>query len=110
MDNHEYSVIKTVLKLLHELIGTEDARRDFKPILRFADELVAERRAALQIINFTEVKQNSILEEIRSMLLQLNLTLKVRERKDGRFEIRPTIDGRKVSIYGKTAEELKTKY
>ena len=39
MDNHEYSVIKTVLKLLHELIGTEDARRDFKPILRFADEL-----------------------------------------------------------------------
>lgn len=110
MDNHEYSVIKTVLKLLHELIGTEDARRDFKPILRFADELVAERRAALQIINFAEVKQNSILEEIRSMLLQLNLTLKVRERKDGRFEIRPTIDGRKVSIYGKTAEELKTKY
>lgn len=77
---------------------------------RVRDELVAERRAALQIINFTEVKQNSILEEIRSMLLQLNLTLKVRERKDGRFEIRPTIDGRKVSIYGKTAEELKTKY
>lgn len=77
---------------------------------RVQDELVAERRAALQIINFAEIKQNSILEEIRSMLLQLNLTLKVRERKDGRFEIRPTINGKKISIYGKTADELKTKY
>ena len=44
------------------------------------------------------------------MLIELNIKLKARERKDGRFEIRPNIDGKKVSIYGKTAEELKTKY
>ena len=73
---------------------------------RVREEDAAERRAALRIINFAEIKQKNTLEEINEMLVQLNLSLKVRERKDGRFEIRPTIDGKKVSIYGKNADEL----
>lgn len=77
---------------------------------RVQEEDAAERRAALRIINFAEIRQKNTLKEINEMLIQLNLSLKVRERKDGRFEIRPTIDGRKVSIYGKSAEELAKKY
>ena len=44
------------------------------------------------------------------MLIQLNLSLPARERKDGRFEIRPSIDGKRISIYGRSAEELAKKY
>ena len=77
---------------------------------RVQEEDAAERRAALRIINFAEIRQKNTLKEINERLIQLNLSLKVRERKDGRFEIRPTIDGRKVSIYGKSAEELAKKY
>ncbi len=110
MDNHEYSVIKTVLKLLHELIGTEDARRDFKPILRFADEIPFPKTGKNDVFSLPSSKIKITLEEVNIMLIELNIKLKARERKDGRFEIRPTIDGKKVSIYGRTAEELKAKY
>lgn len=50
------------------------------------------------------------LQEVNDMLVQLNLSLKARERADGRFEIRPTINGKKHSIYGKSADELVKKY
>ena len=44
------------------------------------------------------------------MLVELNLNVKARYRSDGRYEIRPQIDGRRVSIYGQSAEELAKKY
>lgn len=44
------------------------------------------------------------------MLVSLNITCNARLRKDGLFEIRPTINGTRVSIYGKTAEEIAQKY
>lgn len=44
------------------------------------------------------------------MLVELNVKLKARKRKDGLFEIRPTIGGTRTSIYGKSAEELASKY
>lgn len=40
------------------------------------------------------------------MLVELNIKLKARERPDGRFEIRPTIGGKRVSVYGHSADEL----
>ena len=40
------------------------------------------------------------------MLVELNIKLKARERPDGRFEIRPTIGGKRISIYGHSADEL----
>ena len=36
--------------------------------------------------------------------------VKVRERADGRKEIRETIDGERRSFYGKTAKEVRQKY
>ena len=44
------------------------------------------------------------------MLVELNIKLKARERSDGRFEIRPWIGGKRISIYGTSAEELAKKY
>lgn len=44
------------------------------------------------------------------MLVELNISLKARRRADGRFEIRPTIGGKRKSIYGESAEELARKY
>ncbi len=44
------------------------------------------------------------------MLVELNIKLKARQRADGRFEIRPTIGGKRKSIYGDSAEDLAKKY
>ena len=43
------------------------------------------------------------------MLIELNIKQKARLRPDGIFEIRPTIAGKRISIYGKSAEELSEK-
>lgn len=44
------------------------------------------------------------------MLVELNVKFKARQRKDGLFEIRPIIGGKRTSIYGNTAEEIASKY
>lgn len=98
------SAIEDGVLILNEVLGDVCAVEDF----------AAYRRTMLRVITATHnspsSQKNQTLLEIEEMLVQLNLSLKVRERADGRFEIRPTIDGKKVSIYGKTAEELHQKY
>lgn len=98
------SAIEDGVLLLNEVLGDVCAVEDF----------AAYRRTMLRVITATHNSpsspKNQTLLEIEEMLVQLNLSLKVRERADGRFEIRPTIDGKKVSIYGKTAAELSEKY
>ncbi|MBQ4053077.1 MAG: site-specific integrase [Clostridia bacterium] len=44
------------------------------------------------------------------MLVELNICYKARHRGNGLFEIRPFINGKHRSIYGRTAEELARKY
>ena len=44
------------------------------------------------------------------MLITLNIKFKAKLRKDGLYEITPTIGGKRVSIYGHSAEELASKY
>ncbi len=44
------------------------------------------------------------------MLVQLKIKAKARHRSDGLYEIRPLIDGKRISIYGKTAEAIAKKY
>ena len=100
MDSYERNLLDNVLDLLHKLAGYADANRDYRPILRFVPKTKPS----------TTTADYNTLQEIQKMLVELNLSLKVRLRKDGRYEIRPTIDGKKVSIYGKTAEELHQKY
>ena len=50
------------------------------------------------------------LEELNEMLITLNIKFKEKLRKDGLYEITPTIGGKRVSIYGHSAEELASKY
>ena len=50
------------------------------------------------------------LEELNEMLITLNIKFKAKLRKDGLYEITPTIGGKRVSIYGHSAEELASKY
>lgn len=38
MDNHERELLEGALDLLHRLLGYADAKDDFKPILKFADD------------------------------------------------------------------------
>ena len=99
------SAIEDGVLILNEILGNE----------RAADDFAAYRRTLFQIIKpdnppSSQTADYKTLQEIQKMLVELNLSLKVRLRKDGRYEIRPTIDGKKVSIYGKTAEELHQKY
>ena len=112
MDNHERELLEGALDLLHRLLGYADAKDDFKPILKFADD-------DPNIIPFPGNVQHAppkragheffTLEQINRMLIEMNIQLKARQRSDGRFELRPTIGGKRVSIYGQSAEELKMK-
>ena len=103
------SAIEDGVLILNEVLGDSAAVEDFAAYRR--TQLRVLTPSKIQNINFLGIRQkNTILEEINNMLIQLNLSLKARERKDGRFEIRPTINGKKVSIYGKTADELAKKY
>lgn len=49
-------------------------------------------------------------KEIIAMMLNLNIKGSVRDRKDGRKELRVFFEGRRVSIYGRTEEEIIEKY
>lgn len=136
MDNHEYSVIKNVLKLLHELIGTEDARRDFKPILRFADELpfpgnakkplpeTAEAKFIQSDVGTSEDLEEGFVYFTEKEILQMPKTFKklilcnrkrcrLRVHESGKnsttYEIRYRRDGYELSACGKTVELAKAK-
>lgn len=56
------------------------------------------------------LSKTSTLEEINFMLVQLNIKLKAKLRKDGLYEITPTFHGKRISIYGHSAEELADKF
>ena len=119
MDNHERELLEGALDLLHRLLGYADAKDDFKPILKFADDdptvipfpgnvqHAPPNRAGHEF--FTQNENPLTLEQVNRMLIELNVKLKARQRSDGRFELRPTIGGKRVSIYGQSAEELKMK-
>lgn len=107
------SAIEDGVLILNEVLGSSYAIDDFAAYRRTLLRVITpskKEKTAESSAQFVEIRQKNTLKEINEMLVQLNLSLKVRERKDGRFEIRPTIDGRKVSIYGKSAEELAKKY
>lgn len=90
---------------------------------RVLEENAEERRAAFRLIVPKQQKeklplshrpaptrQNKTLEDIKSMLIKLNIKSTARLRADGLYEIRPVIDGKRVSLYGRSAEELAQKY
>lgn len=80
---------------------------------RVREENAAERRAQFKLFDNTKRthSQSKIaLEEINAMLVELKIKLKARQRENGLFEIRPTFKGKRVSIYGYTAEEIARKY
>lgn len=54
--------------------------------------------------------ENEPFKEIKRMLINLTIKGSVRERADGLLELRVWLDGKRVSIYGKTEEELLQKF
>lgn len=71
------------------------------------------RRSLFKFVSEEKEKSKSAkspLEELNEMLITLNIKFKAKLRKDGLFEITPTIGGKRVSIYGHSAEELAAKY
>ena len=126
MDNHERQLLQSALELLHQLIGYADAKEDFKPILRFADDNVRAfpTRGSLQLITcekeksdvlgtseaergFVEFTEKEILQmpkEKRNYFRINGLRVHWRKKKNGVFELRCTIN--KVSYYG-AAVDLK---
>ena len=91
---------------------------------RIREEDADERRAAFRLIIPKKQKEielpsnrsaptrtkDKTLEAINTMLIQLNIKAKARLRSDGLYEIRVVIDGKRISIYGRSAEEIKRKY
>jgi len=109
-----------------DVLQLEEAARLIISIIerhRIHEENAAERRAAFRLI-IPQQKENisprhrtvpkkandKTLEAINTMLVQLNLKAKARLRNDGLYEIRVVIDGKRVSLYGRSAEEIKRKY
>ena len=46
------------------------------------------------------------LKDVNDMLVELNIKLNARLRSDGRFELRPYVNGKRIYIYGRTPEDL----
>ena len=57
-----------------------------------------------------DFKKNLTLKEFNEMLIKLKIEFTARQRPDGRYEIRPNINGKRVSIYGFTPDEISKKY
>lgn len=100
MNNQQRALIESALELLHRVIGMDDAINDFAVL----------QRGKFRIEGPTPPVPCTTLEEINEMLLKMNVELNARLRKDGRYEIRPIVNGKRISIYGRTAEELERKY
>ena len=90
---------------------------------RVCEENAAERRATFRLIvpakkesllpsidSTAPTRDKKTLEAIQTMLIQLEIHATARQRTNGLFEIRPYIHGKRVSIYGRSAEELVQKY
>ena len=99
----EYATV--LLETLHRMAGRADAEHDYRPPLRFVED----DPKVLPFPGAEKGKKILTLEDINKMLLELNVKLKARQRADGLFEIRPTIGGRRISIYGRTADEIAQK-
>ena len=100
------SAIEDGVLILNEVLGDSAAVEDFAAYRR--TQLRVLTPSKIQNINFLGIRQkNTILEEINNMLIQLNLSLKARERKDGRFEIRPTINGKRFPFTEKPPTNLR---
>lgn len=101
--------VRQITLACHELFGYAKARRAVE--LNFARERIRfvpdENEKNPDV--FTPGLKKPTLEEINAMLVELNIKLKARQRPDGLFEIRPTVGGRRVSVYGHTADELSKK-
>ena len=114
MDNYTMELFKQMHDLMHRIEGRIDAMQDLKPNLRLTlnDEpkVLLFPMAKKEPDSVESGEKISTLEEVNKMLVELKIKLKARERSDGRFEIRPHINGVRTSIYGYSAEEIAKKY
>ena len=99
-------------RILNELIADLDADDDYRAYRRSQFQIVSSHKNIGFLMEDPTRKgiQKYTLSEINAMLIELNIKFKAHERANGLFEIRPTIGGKKVSIYGRTAEEIAKKY
>ena len=104
-------------KIINALAAVNEAVRYLNEALGHSDSVQAAAEYQRSLLTFVSVQKDKskstntlTLEELNEMLVTLNIKLKAKHRKDGLFEITPTLGGKKVSIYGHSAEELAAKY
>lgn len=98
------AAVNDAVRYLNEALGHSDAAQTAAEYRRSLFHFVSEKR------DRSKSKNTLTLEELNEMLVTLNIKLKAKLRKDGLFEITPTLGGKRVSIYGHSAEELAAKY
>ena len=113
MNSQQRQLLESAIQLLHRVIGLDDAITDFATIQRGKFRIEGDDRRELAFPTDAKTPHpngQDVLKEINEMLLKMNVELNARLRKDGRYEIRPIVNGKRISVYGRTAEELECKY
>lgn len=80
---------------------------------RINEENAVQRRALFTLFDNTKqthTPPKNALQEVNEMLVEMKIKLKARQRDNGLYEIRPSFNGKRISIYGYSAEELARKY
>lgn len=132
MDDYERNLLQGAIDLLHRLVGRLDARKDFKPILRFVEDdptvipfpgktftqlSSADMGASSAIWSSSEFAELFSAEEVSKMprkfrrIFRTNKQTAHVRRKDGDvYEIRMQIDGHRITASAKYLDLAKERF
>ena len=132
MDNQEILLLESALELLHKLLGYSEAKRDFKPILRFVEDdlkvvSIRERLTALsdeqggnnekkeegghsKILKFTKKEIESMPIQYKNLFFTENAVAHIRIRNGIYHEIRCQIKGKQITVTSKDLATAKKKF
>lgn len=102
MDIYERNLVEQAVNLLARVIGHSDSVKNFVPILTFVKNK--------NEVHSEKFSNHDEKENFNRMLVELKIKYSAKKRKNGLFEITPTVDGKRLSIYGRTPDEIAEKY
>lgn len=91
----------------------ENATKLFKFLgaCEYEDDKIEEKRNSLKFVDFKNYYKDDIKNEVSPSLLQGELDMKgITLRRDGRYVIRKTIEGKRITKYAKTLKEAQKIY
>jgi integrase len=114
MDEYERKLLEDAMELIARVLGREDAKRDFSPILQFVKNEKTDALGASEeepgFVEFTKKEIQQMPEYFRKMILVNRNRCRMRKRRCGSsytYEIRYRAKGYNLSASGKTIELAK---